>query len=134
MRVATYQVPPVAGDHAPAECAVYFFGTGQGGSVEANLDRWATQFAQSDGRPVVPQEQNRTIHGLPVHTIRVEGTYLAAGGPMTPVTETKPGYAMLGAIIEAPDGLVFFKFTGPARTVSENQTAFDTMLGSLRRQ
>ena len=26
LRVATYPVPPTAGDHDPAECAVYFFG------------------------------------------------------------------------------------------------------------
>ena len=24
----------------PAECAVYFFGQGHGGSVEADIDRW----------------------------------------------------------------------------------------------
>ncbi|MBZ5563201.1 MAG: hypothetical protein LAP13_12380 [Acidobacteriia bacterium] len=134
MRVATYQIPPAAGDSEPAECAVYFFGTGQGGGVEANLDRWATQFAQPDGRPAVPQEKDRTINGITLHTIHVEGTYLAAGGPMTTVTQTKPGYAMLGAIVEAPQGLVFFKFTGPAKTVSDGQAEFDAMLGSLRRQ
>ncbi len=133
MRVVTYQVPPASGDSDPSECAVYFFGTGQGGSVEANLDRWATQFAQSDGRPAVPQEHSRTVNGLTIHTIRVEGTYLAAGGPMAPVTETRPGYAMLGAIAEGPQGLVFFKFTGPFKTVSENQADFEAMLGSLRR-
>ncbi len=134
MRVATYQIPPAAGDGDSAECAVYFFGTGQGGGVADNLDRWATQFAQPDGRPAVPQEKDRAINGITVHTIRVEGTYLAAGGPMATVAESKPGYAMSGGIVEAPQGLVFFKFTGPAKTVSNSQTEFDAMLGSLHRK
>ncbi len=134
MRVVTYQIPPAAGDSEPAECAVYFFGAGQGGSVEANLDRWATQFAQPDGRPAVPRQMDRTLNGVTVHTIHVEGTYLAAGGPMGPVTQTKPGYAMWGAIVEAPQGLVFFKLTGPVKTVSDAQAEFEAMLGSLRRQ
>ncbi len=134
MRVATYQIPPAPGDSDPAECAVYFFGTGQGGSVEDNLDRWATQFAQPDGRPAVPQEKDRAINGITVHTIHVEGTYLAAGGPMATMAESKPGYAMSGAIVEAPQGLVFFKFTGPAKTISNSQSEFDTLLGSLHRE
>jgi len=41
MRAATYTIVPAAGDTASAECVVYFFGAGQGGSVEANLDRWS---------------------------------------------------------------------------------------------
>jgi hypothetical protein len=134
MRVVTYQIAPAARNAEPVECAVYFFGTGQGGSVQANLDRWATQFAQPDGRPAMPEEQNRKVAGLNVHTIRVAGTYLAAGGPMAPVSQTKPNYAMLGAIVEAPQGLVFFKLTGPARTVSAAQPDFEAMLATLRRQ
>jgi len=39
MPAATYNIPPAPGDRDNAECAVYFFGAGQGGSVEANNDR-----------------------------------------------------------------------------------------------
>ncbi len=39
MRAATYVVPPSGGDKEPGECAVYFFGAGQGGSVQANVRR-----------------------------------------------------------------------------------------------
>src|SRR5580698_1444635 len=45
MRLATYRVSP------DAECGVYYFGAGQGGSVDANLDRWVGQFLQADGKP-----------------------------------------------------------------------------------
>ena len=48
-RVVTYSVPAIPGSEK-AECIVYFFGPGQGGSVEANLDRWKGQFSQN-GKP-----------------------------------------------------------------------------------
>lgn len=44
---------------------------------------------------------------------------------------SKPGYRMLGAIVEGPQGSVFFKFTGPAKTVAANQKAFDGMIESV---
>jgi len=46
-----YTIPPTAGDTASAECVVYFFGAGQGGSVEANLDRWKGQMLTPGGKP-----------------------------------------------------------------------------------
>ncbi len=131
MRVATYQIPTEAGDPDPAECAVYFFGTGQGGTVEDNLARWAGQFAQPDGRPAEAKPAAREIAGLRVHTIDVTGTYLAAAGPMSTVSQTKPNFAMLGAIVEAPQGLVFFKLTGPAKTVASARNEFSALLESL---
>ena len=38
---------------------------------------------------------------------------------------------MLGAIVEGPEGSIFIKFTGPAKTIAANQPAFDKMLASL---
>jgi len=37
----------------------------------------------------------------------------------------------LGAIVEGSQGSVFFKFTGPAKTVAQNQSAFEKMLASM---
>src|SRR5215472_8552427 len=51
MRAATYMIPAAAGDQDNGECGVYYFGQGQGGSVQANLDRWIGQFQQADGKP-----------------------------------------------------------------------------------
>ena len=42
-----------------------------------------------------------------------------------------PDYRMLGAIVEGPQGSIFIKFTGPAKTVAANRAAFDKMLESL---
>jgi hypothetical protein len=120
MRAATYTV----GD---AECAVYFFGQGQGGGVQANLDRWKSQF---QGGPE-GKTGKRTIHGLPVTTIDVSGTYNGMTAPGSGGGAPQPGYRMLGAIVENPGGNVFFKFTGPAKTIAANETKFNQLLDSV---
>ena len=129
MRAATYAVPAAAGDKEDGEVAVFYFGAGQGGGVEANIQRWVSQFETS----AKPQTAKKTINGLPVTTIDLPGTYLASAGPMSPTKTSKPSYRLLGAIVEGPQGAVFFKFTGPAKTVAAGQAAFDKMLGGIRR-
>ena len=136
MRLNTYEVPPTAGDSAGAECGVYYFGPGQGGSVEANIDRWVGQFQQPNGKPSkdAAKVEKRTIHGLKVTTVDVSGAYTGMGGPMAPQGAPKAGYRLLGAVVEGPQGSVFFKFTGPAKTVAQNQRAFEQMLSTLSPQ
>ena len=130
MRAATYDVPAAAGDSEGAECAVFFFGSGQGGGVQANIDRWLGQFQEKPATP--PQGKKQTVGGLAVTTIEYGGTYLA-GGPMQPVKTPKPGYQLVGVIVEAPEGNVFFKLTGPAKTVKASRASFDKMLGTLKK-
>ena len=43
----------------------------------------------------------------------------------------KPGWLLNGAIVEAPDGLVFFKSVGPAATMQKAQPQIEEMLKSL---
>jgi hypothetical protein len=136
MRLATYQIRPAAGDQDIAECGVYYFGQGQGGSVEANIDRWVGQFQQTNGKPSkdTAKMEKRTIHDLKVTTVDVSGAYSGMGGPSAPEGPPKQSYRLLGAIVEGPQGLVFFKFTGPAKTVRENQSIFEKMISSLKIQ
>lgn len=127
MRLATY----IIGPHA--DCGVYYFGPGQGGSVQANLDRWIGQFLQADGKAsqAAAKITKRTQNGLMITMVDVSGAYTGMGGPMVQ-SPAVPGYRLLGAIVEGPDGSVFFKFTGPGKTVAENQAAFEKMIASLQ--
>jgi hypothetical protein len=136
MRIATYRIHAIAGDPEDAECAVYFFGSGQGGSVDANLDRWAHQFTGPDGQSLAQPAKmdKRVIAGLKVSTLTVSGTYLGAGGMMGQPAAPKPNYRMRAAIIEAPEGLVFFKLAGPLNTVAAAENDFNELLGSVHKQ
>ena len=134
MRAATYLIPAANGDTAGAECAVYFFGAGQGGSVEANLDRWKNQVTTPDGKPAAAKIAQRTIHGLAVATIDTSGDYSGMGGPTAASPSVAKNYRLLGAIIEAPSGRVFVKLAGPAKTVAAAHADFERMLGSLEKE
>ena len=51
-------------------------------------------------------------------------------GPSTP----RPGSRLLGAIIEGPQGPLFFKFTGGERTVNGAEKAFRKLLESVKKK
>lgn len=133
MRVATYLIPKADEDDEPGECAVFFFGRGQGGSVDLNLQRWREQFETDSGGQPSLAERKSTINDLAVTTVSLAGTYLASMGPMFQSGAVKkPGYRMLGAIIEAPEGNVFVKLTGPEKTVLSAEGEFQAFLNSLK--
>jgi hypothetical protein len=134
MRAATYTVPPAEGETAPAECVVYFFGSGQGGSVEANLDRWKGQLQGPDGKPADAKIAKRSVHQLPVTTIDAMGDYTGMGGPMAASKSVQKNYRLLGAIVEGPGGNVFLKFTGPAKTIAARQSDFEQLLNSFDKE
>ncbi len=134
MRAATYDIAPAPGDKEAPECAVYFFGPGQGGSVEANIERWKTQMVASDGKPATANVVKRTIHGLNVTTIDSSGEYAGMGGPMAKSKAEKSGYRLLGAIIEGPGGNLFIKFTGPLKSIAANQQKFAQLLDSFQKE
>jgi hypothetical protein len=131
MRAATYTVAPTGGDTARGECGVYFFGVGQGGSVDANIERWKGQFTLPSGKPAPSRVATRTIHGLTVTTLDTAGDYSGMGGPMGGGSLAS-GYRLLGAIVQGPTGNIFLKFAGPASTVSANQQKFEQMLASFQ--
>jgi hypothetical protein len=128
MRLATYVVPgDKTGDDA--QCAVYYFGPGQGGGVDPNIERWISEFSTTSK----PERKIEQMNGMSIARVKVAGTYLAHGGPMQGGEPSQqPGWELLGAIVTAPQGSVFFKLTGPEKTVSRAVSEFDGMLKSLR--
>ena len=134
MRAATYIVASASGDTANAECVVYFFGAGQGGSIDANLERWKGQIVGPDGKPAEAKTEKRIVHDLPVTTIDSSGDYTGMGGPMAASKSVHNNYRLLGAIIEGPGGNVFLKFTGPAKTVAASQADFEKLVNSFEKE
>jgi hypothetical protein len=132
MRAATYTVAAAPGDREPGECAVFFFGRGQGGSVQDNIDRWRGQILGPDGKPAVSKIDKQQARGLTITRVDSSGGYTGMGGPMASSTKAIPGYRLLGAVVEGPGGNnIFVKFTGPAATVAANLKQFEQLLASF---
>lgn len=126
MRVAQFGIPGASGEK-DGTVAVYYFGSGQGGGVPENIQRWQGQFTNPTGPgSVTPLERN----GLKVTIVTAEGTY-GSGMPMGPSTP-EPGFALWGAIIEAPQGNVFVKATGPKALIERSRPQFEALLSSLQ--
>ena len=132
MRAATYTIPLAAGDQGIAECVVNYFGPGQGGGVDANVERWRGQVQGSDGKPAAAKIDKRSVRGIPITTIDASGTYMGMGGPMMAGSKPAAGYRLMGAIVEGPGGSVFFKLTGPAKTIAAQQKNFEMLLASIQ--
>lgn len=131
MRKAQYRVPGPGGD---GECAVFFFGVGQGGDPMANAERWAGQFTQPDGRSSqdVMQMEQLQAGEIQVLMVEVTGTY---NGGMTMTGEPAralENHMLLVGMTTPPTAAWFFKFTGPEATVRAQREAFRAMMESIR--
>jgi hypothetical protein len=134
MRVAEFALPKVAGDAEDGQLTLYYFG-GQGGTVQANLDRWIGQIAQPDGRPskdVATTTMTNTKSGLLVALVDVSGTYVAEVTPGSKERFNKPGFRLRAAVVETPSGPYFAKLTGPAKTVAKWSESYLAFVKSLR--
>ena len=131
MRRGQYRVPGPGGD---AECAVFYFGPGQGGDPQSNVERWASQFVTADGQPGTAAMRTRefAVEAAKILVVETEGTFMA-GSMMGMPSQPRPDQALLGAVVEGPDAYWFFKLTGPKATVEAAREPFDAMLRSVHR-
>lgn len=131
MRAAEYVLPAVNGE--PPLLTVFYFGPGQGGSVEDNLTRWISQFTQPDGRDSasVAKRTEQQVNGMKVTLVDLTGVFAGMSATRQP-TEPRPDQRLLGAIVEGPQGPVFFKLTGPKDALESAHGAFMHLIQSMR--
>ncbi len=130
MRAMEYRVPRTGSDAEDAECFVITFGPGQGGSIDDNIDRWVKQLEPTSS---AVERGKRTVNGMTVTRVEVSGTYTPMAMPgMPPSGGPKPGYRLVGDIVEAPSGAWFFKMTGPDATVKAAGKELDGLIDSIR--
>ena len=117
MRLATYRAP------GGVEVSV----SRAGGSTDANIQRWIAQF-DDVGRDA---RTEKSVHGVHVVAVDVTGTYVGSGMMMGPDSAARPGWAMVGAIVEGQGLPYFFKMMGPAAAVLAAHPAFDRLVDGI---
>ena len=120
MRKAQFSASSPSGK--TAEVVFYYFGSGNTGGIQANVDRWMKQFEDPQDKKV----NTETINKTRVTYAQAHGTFLS-GRPFGPKTPN-PGYGLLAAIIEGEGGAVFIKITGPKSAVEANIEATKKMV------
>lgn len=124
MRMAQASIPGPGGE---AELAIFHFGPGGGGGVQANLDRWVGQMEGA----AQPEGGNFESGPYRVSWITAAGTYDPGAMGMA-ASEPKPGWRLLGAVVEGEGGPWFFKMVGPDATVEAAREEFFTLLRTVR--
>jgi len=133
MRVAQYKLPKAEGDPDEASLVLYYFGSNQGGTPQANIDRWIAQMQQPDGSDSKSKAKTDTltVNGLKVTTVDVTGTYTAEMAPGSKTFHNDNDYRLRAAVIETPKGNYFVKLAGPAKTIARWDQSFSDYLKSF---
>ncbi|MBX3323091.1 MAG: hypothetical protein KF757_08895 [Phycisphaeraceae bacterium] len=103
-----------------------------GGSIDANINRWAAQVTDTTGRTAQPKIEQQTINGLAVTMVELRGTYMD-GMPGSGVATPRAGWVVLGAIVQTGRGNVFIKLVGPQESVGQHYEGWMALVGSARR-
>src|ERR1043166_4693640 len=133
MRVAQYKLPKIEGDKEDASLVLYYFGSNQGGTAQANIDRWIGQMQQPDGSDSKSKAKTDalTVNGLKVTTVDVTGTYTAEMAPGSQTFHNDNDYRLRAEVIETSKGNYFVKLTGPVKTIARWDKEYNDYLKSF---
>jgi len=124
-RTLQYTVPGGADSTLSGELIVSVFVAGDGGPIDANIERWRKQFRVGDGF-AEPKRSSAEVGPLKVEYVELAGDYMAMGAPAI-----KKDQLQLGAIVQAEGRNVFFRLIGPAATVEANRADFMKLVEGL---
>lgn len=117
------------GKDGAAEIVFFHFGPGQGGGVQANINRWFGQFAEPKDQ-LNAKTEKKSVNGFEITYVSAEGTYLS--GPPFGKKTPMENHALLGAIVKNDQGDIFVKMTGPKSTTAAAGDAFKEMVESAK--
>jgi len=127
LREANYSIPGRSGEDA-AELAVLWFDSEFAQPIDVHVERLQMQFEpDSEDNPPQPEVQALEADGLPITVIDLFGAYVKPGSAWY-----SPQTRVVTAIVEAADGQLVLRLTGPDATVEQNLDRFRTMLKSAR--
>jgi hypothetical protein len=126
MRAAQFGVPGEKGKPA-GECVFFYFGPGQGGGAQVNLQRWVKQFAP-EPKPTFKVEETK-VGDTPVAYLFGEGTFMM-GPPSGGAKVAHKDYGMAAAVLGTKPGYIFVKLTGPKAMVDAAKADFKKMIES----
>ena len=119
-RTLQYAVP------GEAELIVSVFPVGDGGALEANIERWANQVG---GKGSVKARADRVVGEVRVTRVDFEGEFKGMG-----MAQARPGMLQLAAIVQGPKQTVFIRLLGAKAAVEAARSDFDQLAAGVRAQ
>lgn len=126
---ADFTIPKAEGDERDGRLTI----SQVGGSLDANLNRWVDQFVNVDADNEDQMKKEKAmLNDMPVHMIKIAGTFKDGAGPFAPKTERKD-YVLVGAAIEMEGGAnVYIKSYGPKKTMAANAATIKKMIKKMK--
>jgi hypothetical protein len=133
-RGGQWRVPPLHPGGEGGEVVAFYFGTGIGGSAEENIEAWIGTMFNPEGHPAAAERKHHETNGFKISQVVIFGTYnqIVTLPGVPPVL--KSNYGLLGAVIENPQGNIYWRFTGPETLITANLPLFNKVIDSVKLQ
>ena len=116
------------------EVVAFYFGPAKGGSAKESIAAWTASMTSADGRPATADTQVHRANGDKISQVMVYGTYRKPV-PLPGVPPVaKQNYALIGTVVENPQGNVYWRVTGPQPLITANLPLFNQMIDSVKPQ
>jgi len=133
-RGGQWHVPPLHGQGEGGEVVAFYFGPGVGGGWKENIEAWIGTMFNAEGNPAAAEVKHHETGGFKISQVVIFGTYNQVvslpGVPPAP----KPNYGLLGAVIENPQGNIYWRFTGPEPLITATLPLFNKVIDSVKPQ
>lgn len=134
-RAGQWRVIPSHGmEGENGEVVVFYFGAGVGGTTKENIESWIGTMFNAEGHPAAAEVKHHETNGLKISQVVIFGTYnqivFMPGIP----PQAKPNYGLLGAVIETPQGNIYWRMTGPESLITANLPLFNKVIDSVKAQ
>jgi hypothetical protein len=134
-RAGQWRIPALHGlEGEEGQAVVLYFGKGIGGSTKENIGAWTATMVDAEGHPDQSTVTTRQTDGFKITVVTVFGTYSEAAPLPGIPPASRPGYGLLGAIIEGPQGSVCWRFTGPEPLITADAIIFNKIVDSVKPQ
>jgi hypothetical protein len=133
-RGGQWRIPPLHGEGEGGEVVVFYFGRGIGGDWKTNIEAWIGTMFNAEGHPAAAEVKHHETGGLKISQVVLFGAYNQVVSLPGVPPETKSNYGLLGAIIENPQGNIYWRFTGPEKLITANLPLFNKVIDSVTPQ
>ncbi len=130
-RGGQWRVPPLHGAGEGGEVVVFYFGKGVGGTAKENIEAWIGTMFNAEGNPAAAEVKHHETGGLKISQVVLFGTYNQVVSMPGVPPKTKANYGLLGAVIENPQGNIYWRFTGPEPLITANLPLFNKVIDSV---
>lgn len=134
-RAGQWRVTPSHGQEGESgEVVVFYFGSGIGGTTKENIEAWIGTMFNAEGHPAAAEVKHHETQGLKISQVVIFGTYNQIVSIPGIPPQSKPNYGLLGAVIESPQGNIYWRMTGPESLITASLPLFNKVIDSVKLQ